>query len=52
MNIHYPPSLPVSQQVEKIKKTIADNQITILCGETGSGKNNTASQNLSFHGQG
>ena len=38
MNIHYPPSLPVSQQVEKIKKTIADNQITILCGETGSGK--------------
>ena len=38
MNIHYPATLPVSQQVEKIKKTIASNQVTILCGETGSGK--------------
>ena len=38
MNIHYPSTLPVSQQVEKIQKTIAENQITILCGETGSGK--------------
>ena len=38
MNIHYPVTLPVSQQVEKIKKTIANNQVTILCGETGSGK--------------
>ena len=38
MNIHYPASLPVSQQVEKIKKIIASNQVTILCGETGSGK--------------
>ena len=38
MNIHYPATLPVSQQVEKIKKTIANNQVTILCGETGSGK--------------
>ena len=38
MNIHYPATLPVSQQVEKIKKTIENNQVTILCGETGSGK--------------
>ena len=38
MNIHYPATLPVSQQVEKIKKIIASNQVTILCGETGSGK--------------
>ena len=38
MNIHYPATLPVSQQVEKIKKTIVSNQVTILCGETGSGK--------------
>jgi ATP-dependent helicase HrpA len=38
MNIHYPATLPVSQQIEKIKKTIANNQVTILCGETGSGK--------------
>jgi len=36
--ICYPDDLPVSQKKEHILKTIQDNQVTILCGETGSGK--------------
>jgi ATP-dependent helicase HrpA len=36
--ITYPPELPISQKSDLIKKTIAANQVTILCGETGSGK--------------
>ncbi|MCK5902012.1 MAG: ATP-dependent RNA helicase HrpA [Cocleimonas sp.] len=34
----YPEQLPVSNRREEIMKTIADNQVIILCGETGSGK--------------
>ncbi|MCB1582442.1 MAG: ATP-dependent RNA helicase HrpA [Xanthomonadales bacterium] len=30
--------LPISQQAEKINQTIKDNQVTIIAGETGSGK--------------
>lgn len=37
-SIKYPPELPVSQEVEAIKEMIANNQVTIICGETGSGK--------------
>ena len=36
--ISYPDKLPIAQKSELIKETILENQITILCGETGSGK--------------
>ncbi len=36
--ISYPDDLPIAQKSELIKKTIRENQVTILCGETGSGK--------------
>lgn len=36
--LNYPDELPVSQKKELILETIRDNQVTILCGETGSGK--------------
>ena len=32
------PNLPVSERREEIKQTIKDNQVVIICGETGSGK--------------
>ncbi|MBF0196002.1 MAG: ATP-dependent helicase, partial [Magnetococcales bacterium] len=34
----YPHSLPVVEQRYKIAKLITDNQVIVLCGETGSGK--------------
>jgi len=34
----YDEILPIAQKNALIKKTIAENQVTILCGETGSGK--------------
>ena len=37
-DINFPNDLPVSQKVEDIKKQISRNQVTIICGETGSGK--------------
>jgi ATP-dependent helicase HrpA len=36
--ITYPGDLPIAQKSDLIKKTIMQNQVTILCGETGSGK--------------
>jgi len=36
--IRYPDELPIAQKNELIKQTILNNQVTILCGETGSGK--------------
>ena len=36
--ISYPDELPVSQKHEEIQKAITDNQVVIICGETGSGK--------------
>ncbi len=36
--IIYPEDLPIAQKSELIKKTIMENQVTVLCGETGSGK--------------
>ena len=36
--IAYPENLPIAQKNELIKKTILENQVTVLCGETGSGK--------------
>ena len=37
-NINFPKNLPVSQRVDDIKNQISKNQVTIICGETGSGK--------------
>ena len=34
----YPEELPVAERRDEILKTIRDNQVTIICGETGSGK--------------
>src|SRR3970282_1569590 len=36
--ITYDPALPVSQKREEIARAIEVNQVTIVCGETGSGK--------------
>jgi len=36
--ITYPPELPVSQRREDIARAIAENQVVIVAGETGSGK--------------
>jgi ATP-dependent helicase HrpA len=36
--IHYPPELPVSQRREDIARAIAENQVVIVAGATGSGK--------------
>ncbi|MFM0630145.1 ATP-dependent RNA helicase HrpA [Paraburkholderia xenovorans] len=36
--ITYPEALPVSGRREEIAKAIAENQVVIVCGETGSGK--------------
>nr|CRH04991.1 ATP-dependent RNA helicase hrpA [Candidatus Magnetococcus massalia] len=36
--VRYPEHLPVSARREEIAKTIGENQVTVLCGETGSGK--------------
>jgi len=37
-SIKFPLDLPVSKKVESIKKIVNSNQVTIICGETGSGK--------------
>src|SRR2546427_7788456 len=36
--ISYPPDLPVAQRRDEIARMISNNQVTILAGETGSGK--------------
>jgi ATP-dependent helicase HrpA len=36
--IEYPADLPVVQKREDVARAIADNQVVIVCGETGSGK--------------
>ena len=38
MPLEYPADLPVVLRREELAKTIAENQIVIVCGETGSGK--------------
>ncbi|MDH5484753.1 MAG: ATP-dependent RNA helicase HrpA [Gammaproteobacteria bacterium] len=37
-NINYPTELPVSHKKEEIKNLFMENQVIIVCGETGSGK--------------
>jgi len=34
----YPPDLPISQRRDELVKTIRDNQVVVIAGETGSGK--------------
>jgi hypothetical protein len=36
--ISYPESLPVSEKRDEIARAVSDNQVVIVCGETGSGK--------------
>ncbi len=36
--VSYPPDLPVSQRREEIIDAIRNNQVVVVCGETGSGK--------------
>ncbi|MFN6997427.1 MAG: hypothetical protein ACK4PH_24820, partial [Aquincola tertiaricarbonis] len=36
--IEFPESLPVSARREEIARLIAEHQVVIVCGETGSGK--------------
>lgn len=38
IKILYPQELPVSREVNSIKNLIKNNQVSIICGETGSGK--------------
>lgn len=38
VNITYPEALPVSQQRGVIRKALANHQVVIVCGDTGSGK--------------
>jgi ATP-dependent helicase HrpA len=38
MNIEFPESLPVSARRQEIEKAMRENQVVIVCGETGSGK--------------
>lgn len=38
LKISFPEELPVSSRRDEIMKTIAKNQVVIVCGETGSGK--------------
>jgi len=34
----FPPGLPVVERLDQVRQAIADNQVIVLCGETGSGK--------------
>ena len=36
--LHYPPELPLSERRAEIAEAIANNQVVVVCGETGSGK--------------
>jgi ATP-dependent helicase HrpA len=36
--VTYPPQLPVSQRVDDLARVIAENQVVVVAGETGSGK--------------
>ena len=34
----FPSGLPVVERLDQVRQAIADNQVIVLCGETGSGK--------------
>ena len=34
----FPPELPITERLDEIRALIRDNQVIVLCGETGSGK--------------
>ncbi|ANS78306.1 ATP-dependent helicase hrpA [Serinicoccus hydrothermalis] len=37
-SLHYPPELPVSERREDLLRAVADHQVVVVAGETGSGK--------------
>ncbi len=37
-NITYPDNLPISQEIQQLKAAVLNNQVNIICSETGSGK--------------
>ena len=37
-NPEFPPALPICERLEEVRRAIAENQVIVLCGETGSGK--------------
>ena len=45
-------SLPIHDELDHIKQTIADNQVVIICGETGSGKSTQLPKLLLSMGRG
>lgn len=36
--VKFPPALPIIERLDEVSQLIADNQVIVLCGETGSGK--------------
>nr|XP_061840624.1 ATP-dependent RNA helicase HrpA-like [Nerophis lumbriciformis] len=40
-NLTYPAELPITQRREQLVRTIRDNQVVVIAGETGSGKKST-----------
>ncbi|MDX1518726.1 MAG: ATP-dependent helicase, partial [Gammaproteobacteria bacterium] len=36
--IEFPPQLPVSEKIHEIHRAVSDHPVTVVCGETGSGK--------------
>ena len=38
LQLHYPEELPITQRVEEILRTIQEHPVTVIVGETGSGK--------------
>ena len=44
--VRYPPELPVSDRVDDLAAAIAENQVVIVAGETGSGKVHPAAEDL------
>ena len=38
LSIQYPPELPITERVEEIARTIREHPVTVIVGETGSGK--------------
>jgi ATP-dependent helicase HrpA len=50
--IKFDGSLPIHDELDHIKQTIADNQVVIICGETGSGKSTQLPKLLLSMGRG
>jgi len=42
MELHYPAELPICEYRERILAAMKENQVVIVCGDTGSGKTTLA----------